>query len=207
MTLGKSVELPGTEMVKEVLWGIPGTEKVPSPEKEIKKLVDKAKREIQHELDEIADEAKAGLNKVGNGLKRDIRKVGQEIEHGIAQAADEIEDGLKAAFYALAEEAVHLAVNDLVDAIQAKLFQGPIFVKLWWFRFYIDPDSKIDALQAAAKHPPKGKRQIVALIRELVDDDVVEFRPEVPLLAAFGGKVKVEQIDEAIEYVVKKLGI
>ena len=61
-------------------------------------------------------------------------------------------------------------------------------MKLWWFRFYIDPDSKIDALQAAAKHPPKGKRQIVALIRELVDDDVVEFRPEVPLLAAFGGQ-------------------
>ena len=102
---------------------------------------------------------------------------------------------------------VNLAVNDLVDAIQAKLFTGPIFVKLWWFRFYIDPDSKIDALQLAAQHPPKGKRQIVKLIRELVDDDVIEFRPEVPLLAAFGGKVKVEQIEEAVEFVAHKLGL
>ena len=94
-----------------------------------------------------------------------------------------------------------------MDAIQAKLFTGPIFVKLWWFRFYIDPDSKIDALQLAAQHPPKGKRQIVKLLRELVDDDVIEFRPEVPLLAAFGGKVKVEQIEEAVEFVAHKLGL
>ena len=67
--------------------------------------------------------------------------------------------------------------------------------------------AKIDALQAAAAHPPKGKRQIVALVRELVDDDVVEFRPEVPLLAAFGGKIKVSKIEEAVEFVARKLGL
>ena len=101
---------------------------------------------------------------------------------------------------------VHVAINDLVDAIQAKLFKGPIFVKLWWFRFYIDPDSKIDALQNAAAHPPHGKHQIADLLRSLIDDDVVEFRPEVPLLAAFGGKVAVHDIERAVEFVVKKLG-
>ena len=103
-------------------------------------------------------------------------------------------------------ELVHVAINDLVDAIQAKLFHGPIFVKLWWFRFYIDPDSKIDALQNAAAHPPQGKHQIADLLRTLVDEDVVEFRPEVPLLAAFGGKVAVHDIERAVEFVVKKLG-
>ena len=192
------------------LWGIPGTSKVPSPEKELKKLIDKAKRDFKHAIDEVADEAEAGtkrvLNKAGREIRHGLHEAGEEIEEGIKAAADQAEDAIKDAFYALAAQAVHLAVNDLVDAIQAKLFTGPIFVKLWWFRFYIDPDSKIDALQAAAAHPPKGKRQIVALVRELVDDDVVEFRPEVPLLAAFGGKIKVSKIEEAVEFVVKKLG-
>ena len=100
-----------------------------------------------------------------------------------------------------------LVINDLVDAIQAKLFHGPIFVKLWWFRFHIDPDTKIDALQAAAQHPPKSKKEIVKMLHELVDDDVIEFRPEAPLIAAFGGKVKVSQIEEALEFVAHKLGL
>ena len=166
---------------------------------------------MRHEIQEVADDvegkAKKVLNQAGREIRNGLHDVGEEIEEGIKTATEQAEDAIKDAFYALAAEAVNLAVNDLVDAIQAKLFTGPIFVKLWWFRFYIDPDSKIDALQLAAQHPPKGKRQIVKLIRELVDDDVIEFRPEVPLLAAFGGKVKVEQIEEAVEFVAHKLGL
>ena len=196
---------------RSTLWGIPGTEKVPSPEKELKKLIDKAKREAQHELQEIADDvegkAKKILNKAGREIRNGLHEVGEEIEEGIKTAADQAEDAIKDAFYAVAAQAVHIAVNDAVDAIQSKLFHGPLFLKLWWFRFYIDPDSKIDALQRAAQHPPKGKRQIVKLLRELIDDDLVEFRPELPLLAAFGGKVKVEQIEEAVEFVARKLGL
>ena len=45
------------------------------------------------------------------------------------------------------------------------------------------------------------------LLRELVDDDEVEFRPEVPLLAAFGGKVKVDQIEEAVEFNSAQAGL
>ena len=44
----------------------------------------------------------------------------------------------------------------------------------------------------------------MSLLQELIDDDVVEFRPEVPLLAAFGGQIKVGQIEDAIEFVIKK---
>ena len=40
------------------LWGIPGTGKVPSPEKELKKLIDKAKRETQEELAKIASQGR-----------------------------------------------------------------------------------------------------------------------------------------------------
>ena len=82
------------------------------------------------------------------------------VAHEIEEAADQFEASFEKAFYALVGELVHVAINDLVDAIQAKLFHGPIFVKLWWFRFYIDPDSKVDALQDAAAHPPQGKHQI-----------------------------------------------
>ena len=143
------------------LWGIPGTSKVPSPEKELKKLIDKGKRDFQHSIDEIADDvegkAKKVLNKAGREIRNGLHEVGEEIEDGIKQVASEAEDAIKDAFYALAAQAVHLAVNDLVDAIQAKLFTGSIFVKLWWFRFYIDPDSKIDALQAAAGASAEGK--------------------------------------------------
>ena len=193
------------------LWGIPGTSKVPSPEKELKKLIDKGKKEFQREVNKVANKAKGdaqrALNKANREISHGLHQVGDEIEDGIKKAAGEAEDAIKDAFYALAAQAVHIAVNDLVDAIQAKLFTGPIFVKLWWFRFYIDPDSKIDTLQRAASHPPKGKKQIVALIHSLVDDDEIEFRPEVPLLAAFGGKMKVSKIEDAVEFVVKKLGL
>ena len=197
--------------IKSELWGIPGTGKVPSPEKELKKLIDKGKRDFQHSIDEIADDvegkAKKVLNKAGREIRNGLHEAGEEIEEGIKAAADQAEDAIEDAFYALAGQVVHLAVNDAVDAIQSKLFHGPLFLKLWWFRFYIDPDSKIDALQRAASHPPKGKQQIVKLLRELVDDDEVEFRPEFPLLAAFGGKVKVNEIEDAVEFVVMKLGL
>ena len=49
------------------LWGIPGTSHVPSPEKELKKLIDKAKREAQQEINKIA-------NKVKNDTERALKK-------------------------------------------------------------------------------------------------------------------------------------
>ena len=151
------------------LWGIPGTENVPSPEKELKKIIDKGQKEFQREVNKLASKAegetKRVLNKASREITHGLHQVGDEIEDGIKKAAVEAEDAIKDAFYALAAKAVHLAVNDAVDAIQSKLFHGPLFLKLWWFRFYIDPDSKIDALQRAAQHPPKGKGQIVKLLR------------------------------------------
>ena len=193
------------------LWGIPGTSSVPSPEKQLKKLIDKGKKEFQGDINKLASKAegetKRVLNKASREITHGLHEVGDEIEGAINQAVKDAEDAVEEAFYAVTAKLVDVAVNDLVDAIQAKLFTGPIFVKLWWFRFHIDPNTKIDALQQAALHPPKGKHQIVALLLELIDDDEVEFRPEVPLLAAFGGKIKVGQIEEAIEFVVKKLGL
>ena len=142
------------------LWGIPGTSKVPSPEKELKKVIDKGKKEFQREVNKLASKAegetKRVLNKASREITHGLHQVGDEIEDGIKQAAKDAEDAIEDAFYAIAAKLVHVAVNDLVDAIQAKLFTGPIFVKLWWFRFHIDPNSKIDALQRAALAPAEG---------------------------------------------------
>ena len=150
--------------------GIPGTghdktdDWVKGGKDEVKKIFNKAKRDFEHDIEELAGDVEAKAKKVFNKAGREIRhglhEAGEEIEDGIKKAAGEAEDAIKDAFYALAAQAVHIAVNDLVDAIQAKLFTGPIFVKLWWFRFYIDPNTKIDALQraASASHPPKGKQ-------------------------------------------------
>ena len=99
------------------LWGIPGTSKVPSPEKELKKLIDKGKKEFQREVNKVANKAKGDaqrtLNKANREISHGLHQVGDEIEDGIKKAAGEAEDAIKDAFYALAAQAVHIAVNDL----------------------------------------------------------------------------------------------
>ena len=194
-------------MAEAKLWGIPHTGSIPDPEKQLKKAIEKVLKQAKHDLRKIEHDVESGLKKAGRDVEHGIDKAGDEIKEEFEHLGEEIKDGIEDAFVALLNAGTSLVIDDLVDAIQAKLFHGPIFVKLWWFRFHIDPDTKIDALQAAAQHPPKSKKEIVKMLHELVDDDVIEFRPEAPLIAAFGGKVKVSQIEEALEFVAHKLGL
>ena len=60
------------------LWGIPGTGKVPDPEKEIKKLIDRAKREAQAEINKIAAKAESDT-------KRSMARFARVTQRGINQ--------------------------------------------------------------------------------------------------------------------------
>ena len=92
------------------LWGIPGTSKVPSPEKELKKVIDKGKKEFQREVNKLASKAegetKRVLNKASREITHGLHQVGDEIEDGIKQAAKDAEDAIEDAFYAIAAKLV-----------------------------------------------------------------------------------------------------
>ena len=83
-------------MSKDVseLWGIPGTGKVPDPEKEIKKLVDKAKRGINS----AADDARKGVRRAGKEVQDSFKKeLPNILEKLIADLASEaLKPALKA---------------------------------------------------------------------------------------------------------------
>ena len=79
---------PTARVTKDDLWGIPGTSKVPNPEKELKKVIDKGiekgKKEFQHEVNDITKKGTAFAKKT------------------LKDAAKELEDGLSDAFSAVA---------------------------------------------------------------------------------------------------------
>ena len=79
---------------KSELWGIPGTGKVPDPEKEIKKLVDKAKRGINS----AADDARKGVRQAGKEVQDSFKKeLPNILEKLIADLASEaLKPALKA---------------------------------------------------------------------------------------------------------------
>ena len=107
----------------------------------------------------------------------------------------------------LASKGVEEIVNYLIDAAQAKLFHGPVYVSLWWFGFYVDPNTKIDVLQEISKNPPRSKKDVINCIHKLTDDDMVEFSPHIPIVGGFKAKVKISQIEDVVELIAKKLGI
>ena len=154
------------------LWGIPGTSKVPSPEKELKKLIDKAKRETQRQLDIIAD-------KVKKDTERALKKSALQAEDALAAAAEEALDKV---MEAVAAGTVGQLLNKLVDVAQAKLITKPVTIELFWFRFNVDVNDKIDALQRWADHPPTSADDVPDMILELCADDEVVFCPNFPIL-------------------------
>ena len=155
------------------LWGIPGTSKVPSPEKELRKLIDKGKKEFQGDINKIATRAV------------------KQAEHGIKKAAEEAGDKV---LEAVAAGTVGQLLNKLVDVAQAKLITKPVTIELFWFRFNVDVNDKIDALQRWADHPPTSADDVPDMILELCADDEVVFCPNFPVLGRVEITVGVDQL-------------
>ena len=117
------------------LWGIPGTSKVPSPEKELKKLIDKAKREAQQEITTIA-------NKIKKDTERALKKAANETQHGITVSFDQVDQAIEDAaqeaidkiLEAVSAGTVGQLLNKIVDLAQAKLITKPVTIELFWFR-------------------------------------------------------------------------
>lgn len=189
-----------------------------NPKKEIEKLIKAALKKVQHGISEIEKEsqknlhvvekqAMKGLHIAGKEIKKDLNIAGKEIKKDFEIVKDGIEQGFEQAFMALINRGLQEIIDDLIDVIQAKIFTGPIYVKLWWFGFHIDPDTKVDVLQSIAHNLPKSKKEIEQRLLQLIEGDTLTFQPEIPMIASFGGTITVDKIEEALEFVAKKLGL
>ena len=177
------------------LWGIPGTSHVPSPEKELKKLIDKAKREAQQEITKIA-------NKVKKDTERALKRASQDTTRGISVAFGQAEDAIKDAadeavdkvLEAVAAGTIGELLNKLVDLAQAKLITKPVVIELFWFRFNVNVNDKIDALQRWADNPPTSADDVPDMILELCADDEVVFCPNFPIIGRVQITVGIDQL-------------
>ena len=182
------------------LWGIPGTGKVPDPEKELKKLIDKAKRETQQELNKIATKVKSDSKRV---MERTARETQRGVTTSLSQAEDAIKDAAEEAvdkvLEAVAAGTVGELLNKLVDLAQAKLITKPVTIELFWFRFNVDVNDKIDALQRWADNPPTSADDVPDMILELCGDDEVVFCPNFPILGRVQITVGIDQLAALVE--------
>ena len=178
------------------LWGIPGTSHVPSPEKELKKLIDKAKREAQAAIEDIAEDAKKGLRQVEHNARRGLREFEHEVKDGIEDATEEAVDKV---LEAVAAGTVGELLNKLVDLAQAKLITKPVNIELFWFRFNVDVNDKIDALQRWADDPPTSAHEVPDMILELCGDDEVVFCPNFPILGRVQITVGIDQLADLVK--------
>ena len=192
------------------LWGIPGTGSVPSPEKELKKVIDKGKKEFQREVNKLASKAegetKRVLNKASREITHGLHQVGDEIEDGIKQAAKDAEDAIEEAFLRHRRQAgprrrqrpgrrdpsqaLHRA--DLREALVVQVPHRPRFQDRRAPAGGLTPaqGQAADSVSATRAHrrrcgrvPPGGSRC---------------WRRSV-------GQIKVGQIEDAIEFVIKKV--
>ena len=73
---------PTARVTKSDLWGIPGTSKVPNPEKELKKVIDKGiekgTKEFQHEV--IDDITKKGVSTAKRLLQDAAKEIGDGLD-------------------------------------------------------------------------------------------------------------------------------
>ena len=177
------------------LWGIPGTGKVPDPEKEIKKLIDRATREVQADINKISTkvegDTKRSMARFARVTQRGITKSISQAEHGIKDAAEEAVDKV---LEAVAAGTVGELLSKLVDLAQAKLITKPVTIELFWFRFNVDVNDKIDALQKWAHDPPTSADDVPDMILELCGDDEIMFVPNFPVLGRVEITVGVDQL-------------
>ena len=177
------------------LWGIPGTSHVPSPEKELKKLIDKAKRETQQELNKIANKVKKdtqrNITKFTHQAVNTLEAATKQTENALEDAAEEAIDQV---LEAVAAGTVGELLNKLVDIAQAKLITKPVVIELFWFRFNVDVNDKIDALQRWANNPPTSADDVPDMILELCADDEVVFCPNFPILGRVQITVGIDQL-------------
>ena len=70
-----------------------------------------------------------------------------------------------------------------VDLAQAKLITKPVAIEVLWFRFNVDVNNKIDALQTVGRRSaPTSAGDVPDMILELCGDDEVVFLPEISRL-------------------------
>ena len=177
------------------LWGIPGTGKVPSPEKELKKLIDKATRDAQQELTKIANKVKSDSKRVmEHAAKETQRRITSLSGHAILELKEATEEAVDKVLEAVAAGTVGELLNKLVDLAQAKLITKPVTIELFWFRFNVNVNDKIDALQRWADNPPTSAGDVPDMILELCGDDEVVFCPNFPILGRVQITVGVDQL-------------
>ena len=88
-------------MAEVKLWGIPGTGKIPDPEKELKKVIDKGLKQAKREVQELEHDVEAGLKKAGRNIEHSLDKAGDELKEEFEHLGEEIKDGIEDAFVAL----------------------------------------------------------------------------------------------------------
>ena len=189
------------------IFGIPGTGHIPNPEKELKKLVDKAKHDTQKAVDDICNKAEHQVVETSKQAQRNVRSVEAKVTRELNSITDLAEEKLRDLFAELSGKGVHALIDQLIDVAQEKVIQDKVYVELWWIGFRIDVDSKINTLQAIANNPPSNKGEIMTAVRSLTDDDVVVLCPNLPFAGRVNIPIKVEMLSGQIDKMLQRLGI
>ena len=119
-------------------------------------------------------------------------QVDQAIEDAAQEAIDKILEAVSAG-------TVGELLNKIVDLAQAKLITKPVTIELFWFRFNVDVNNKIDALQRWANDPPTSATDIPEMIQELCGDDEVVFYPNFPILGRVQITVGIDQLEDLVK--------
>ena len=198
--------------IRSDLWGIPGTSKVPSPEKELKKLLDKAKREAQHELQEIADDVEGKAKKVLN-------------QGPDAKSATAFTTLARRSRRGSRRRRSRPRTRSRTPSTlwPPKLFTWPSTTSWTRFRRSCSPARSSSSSGGSGSTSTRTRRSTRFRRRRRIRRRAngrssrwyanwsmmtwLSSGQEVPLLAAFGGKIKVSKIEEAVEFVAHKLGL
>ena len=185
------------------LWGIPGTGKVPDPGKEIRKLVDKAKREAQAAIEDVTSEAKQGIKQVENNARRGLREFEHEVKDGVEKAGEEATDAIKDAAAGLGKEALGVILAKVLDlaehAVKGKTSVVPVIPCTPvspGLAVELDLQDSLALIRKYANNPPGTKAQAAAMLRELAGEQYI-----LVLLPAGNGHitVSVDVIDQELD--------
>ena len=144
----------------------------------------------------LANQAEQGLKRAVKESKHELTEATLDAERYITEAAEEAVDKV---LEAIGAATVGELLNKLVDLAQANLIKKPVTVELFWFKFRIDVNDKIDALQRWADDPPTSTSEIPAMILELCADDDVIFCPNIPIVGRVEVTIGVDQIADVVK--------
>ena len=173
----------------------------------------KARRAAYAKITETGRKIEDNLDKVEDQAEARLRKVGEEVEDGLTEKLpDLVEDAARAIAEEASERSIKEALDNAADVIEmmaptrftlifgielALVVQGEVGVSVT----FPNPAAKLTEIRKWAKHPPKGRAQIIECIKDFGPESLgAEFKISGNGLAAeWDGDDKYDRLDAFLE--------